>query len=78
MVASFGHKLTDRFEVARARDDRRKYLGVFELIPSRLNPWFFGKDRRHCWILSEPTSYAAARYSGKASTSCAKVFCGAD
>jgi hypothetical protein len=51
-LRNVGHKLTNRFKVARVRDDRREYLDVFELIPSRLNPWFFGNDRRHCWILS--------------------------
>lgn len=48
-----GHELTDRFEVARVRDDRREHLDLFGLIPSRLGPWFVGNDRPHRWILSE-------------------------
>jgi hypothetical protein len=72
-----GHKLVMRFESSCVRDDGRQLLDLFELIAFRISPWLVGNDRAHRWILSEPTSYAAARYSGNPSATCARVFCGA-
>src|ERR1700720_897502 len=71
-------ELADALEVSSVRDDRCERLDLFELVPFCLSLWFIENYCGHWWILSGPTSYAATRYSGNASATCAPLSCGAN